>query len=752
MEQSTPRFGKPSAISSTELAASPDPGQETLTQHRRTTAHGSIAQRAGHTAGQARAELTSPIDDAARLCRRLLAKWKTIALATLSALLIGQLYLWTATPMYSSTASLFVDPRARKIDEIVPGGIGPDTTLLESQVTIMSSDGVLKQVVDKLKLADDQEFAAERSPLINDIIKALVPGRSPGTPSDRALATLEKVLRVSRAAKTYVIDVTATTQSAEKSAAIVNAVIDAYFADQTSTKSRDAKQTNALIDARLDELRDKVRQAELHADQFKKANQILTAEGGVINEQQLTRLSAELVAAKGAETERKAQRDQIQTAIRSGAEPDVLGDAGQTGLIARLREQYAQVARREASLSSQLQPSHPAIVDVRSQMTAVRAQITAELKRVATAAESAHRVASSRVAELEKQLEKAKQDLTQQNTAQIRERELEQEVATSRELLQTFLARSKATQEQENITTTDARVISPAVPANAPSRPIPLFVLAFSLLSGLTAGMLWALRDAEAEASIVTAADVADHTGTSSLSVIPQLNRTAKWVKIGPRRELQHSDLLAALDKTSDSASAAYQQAILRLLSKIKSLGRAGRPNTVMFASARAHAGNSAAVLATAYSAAVSGERVLLVDATSTNPELSALFAADLATMTTVILDSKEHLLKVVTRDERSGMSFLPIALADLRTLRIQQRRRLVAGLNLLSQDYDWIFIDAGALLDDEAATTLLPAANLVFVVARSGATTRADIDDMMQILEPARERIAGTVLTFGAT
>ena len=97
-------------------------------------------------------------------------------------------------------------------------------------------------------------------------------------------------------------------------------------------------------------------------------------------------------------------------------------------------------------------------------------------------------------------------------------------------------------------------------------------------------------------------------------------------------------------------------------------------------------------------------------------------------------------------------MSFLPIALADLRTLRIQQRRRLVAGLNLLSQDYDWIFIDAGALLDDEAATTLLPAANLVFVVARSGSTTRADIDDMMQILEPARDRIAGTVLTFGAT
>lgn len=751
MEQSSPRTDRFSGLRATLLPPSTDEAQELAMSPRRTSTHGSIAQRAGQFTSQATQPLTGPIEDMAKLAQRLLVEWKKIALAAVVGLLLGQIYLWTATPMYSSTASLFVDPRARKIDEIVPGGFGPDTTLLESQVSIISSDGVLKQVVEKLKLADDPEFSAEKSLLVSSIIKTLIPGRTPGTPSDRALATLGKILRVSRALKTYVIDIGATTQSAEKSAAIVTAVVDAYFADQTSTKSRDAKQTNELIDARLDELRNQVRNAELRADEYKKANKILTAEGGVINEQQLTRLSAEMIAAKSAATQSKAQRDQIQEAIKSGAEPDVLGEAGQTGLIARLREQYAQVARREASLSSQLQPSHPAIVDVRSQISAVKAQIAAELKRVATAAESTYRIANNRATELESQLDKAKQDLAQQNTAQIRERELEQEVATSRELLQTFLARSKATQEQENITTTDARVISPAVPANSPSRPLPLFVLAFSLFSGLTAGAIWALRSTASTASVVTAADVIETTGTASLSVIPQLKHRSRASNATQPYGVQYSDLLSALDKAPDRASTSYQQAILRLLSKIKSLGRAGRPNTVMFASARAEVGNSAAILATAYSAAISGERVLLVDATSTNPELSGVFATNLSPTTTVILDSKEHLKKIVTRDERSGLSFLPIALADLRTLRIQQRRRLVAGLNLLSQDYDWIFIDAGALLDDEAATTLLPASNLIFFVARSGVTSRSDIDDMLQILEPARERIAGAILTFGA-
>ena len=144
-----------------------------------------------------------------------------------------------------------------------------------------------------------------------------------------------------------------------------------------------------------------------------------------------------------------------------------------------------------------------------------------------------------------------------------------------------------------------------------------------------------------------------------------------------------------------------------------------------------------------------SGERVLLVDATSTNPELSNIFAASLKPANAVVLDNKEHLASITTRDLRSGLAFLPIALADLRTLKNQQRRRLVAGLNSLSQGYDMIFIDAGAVLDDEAATCLLPAADQVLVVTRAGVTNRPDLGQMMEVLESARDRITGAVMTM---
>ena len=66
-----------------------------------------------------------------------------------------------------------------------------------------------------------------------------------------------------------------------------------------------------------------------------------------------------------------------------------------------------------------------------------------------------------------------------------------------------------------------------------------------------------------------------------------------------------------------------FRQAVLRLLSRIRSHARAGQPQIVMMASGHAKSGTSATALALAYAAATSGERTLLIDGCSADPELS---------------------------------------------------------------------------------------------------------------------------------
>lgn len=686
--------------------------------------------------------------------------FRRIALAVLSTLALALAYLATASPVYTASTTLFIDPRLKKVvsEEVTQGGLGSDVALVESQVSIIGSDAVLQRVVDKLKLDADPEFAPPQGAGLLSRLKALLITRPPAPePKLQAIENLSRSIKVKRAQKTYVVDVEASAASPVKAARIAEAVVEAYLLDQTQAKQAEAKRANEQIDARLGQLREQVRRAETRADEFKKANKILTSEGGLVNEQQLTRLNGELSNARAFAAETKARLDQVNSALKAGASPDTLPDALRSGLIQRLREQYAQVARREAALQSQLQPRHPVIIEVRSQVAEIKSQIAAELKRIASSAQNEQQIALNREREIAATLERAKDEVGRTNTAQIRLRELEQEVTASRELLRVFLARAKELQEQQGIATPDARVISPATVPNQPSKPLSWLILSIGLLSGLGLGIAHALIRDQMDTSFRSLSDIGRSTGLAQLAAIPRYDvaslpsaiRRRLSAQAGAVNAAQFSDLLTAIADTRGTSATAYRQSLLRLLSRLRSDARPGQPFTVLLASPHAGTGTSATALGLAYAAALQGERVLLVDAASTDTELSAIFAGSIDNDRVIVLDNRDHLAAITARDGRSGLALLPIALADLRTLKNHQRRKLLTGLAALSKGYDLIIIDAGALLDDESGTSLVPAADRLVLVARSGATTSDDIKATVGLLDAAREKIAGVVLTM---
>jgi uncharacterized protein involved in exopolysaccharide biosynthesis/Mrp family chromosome partitioning ATPase len=691
---------------------------------------------------------------------------KKIALATLLGFGLALAYLTIAKPIYSATASVFIDPRSRKVvsDELYQGDPTSALALVDSQMSIMTSDTVLRRVVAKLKLDERPEYTVQPGPGFIYKVKSLVapqPPVQPREPSVQAIQTLNESIKVKRAQKTYVVDIEASAATPELARDIAQAVADAYLEDQRDAKSAQAKEANGLIDGRLEEMRMQVSAAEAAVDRFKKEKNILTSEGGIVTEQQLTRINQELITARAVAAEARARRDQIQASLKSGG-AEVIPDAMRSGLIQRLREQYAQVARREAALSSQLQPKHPVLIEVRSQLAEVKAQIGAELKRVATVAQSEYDVASNRERDLSAQLERAKHEVERTNTDQIRLRDLEQDANASRELLRVFLSRAKETQEQQNVAIADARIVtSPSLPAK-PSKPIGWLILALGLMGGLGLGLASALISDHVDRSMRRPGDFAGHVDASAVSSIPMLNAgrsllsSLRWPVEKPRgtsiNAAQFSDLLNALSDFKSGGNAAatdYRQSVLRVLARIKTHQRPGQPHTVLLAAPTLKAGNSATALALAYSAAQAGERVLLVDATSSDPALSTTFAMSLEPQNVIVLDNKEHLARITTRDARTGLAFLPIALADLRTLKVQQRRRLAAGLQGLIQRYDLIFIDAGGVLDDESASCLLPIVDQSILVARSGLTTKDQIDAMVETLEPAGLHPSGAILTM---
>src|SRR2546423_3431506 len=85
-----------------------------------------------------------------------------IALGTLAGLIAGATFLATVTPRYTAVAQLLIDPNdLRVVDNAVTSSSAPSdasTAHVESQVRVLTSDNVLRKVVETKGLEKDQEF------------------------------------------------------------------------------------------------------------------------------------------------------------------------------------------------------------------------------------------------------------------------------------------------------------------------------------------------------------------------------------------------------------------------------------------------------------------------------------------------------------------------------------------------------------------------------------------------------------------
>lgn len=439
------------------------------------------------------AMMQSPAPDLGAALRLMRANILPMLLGMTLALMLGLAYLVVTKPSFNATASLFIDPRSRKVvsDEVMQAGIGTDVALFESQVAIVSSDATLRRVVDAENLTLNPLFVPDESArsLFGGLRDKVVGARIETDVTTRALISLARALRVRRAQNTYVVQVEVTTPDPVLSARLANAIAGAYLEDQAFAKSEAARKANALIDGRLGELKEQVRVTELKVDEFRRENKLVTSEGGLLNEQQLTRLNSERASIQVTLATARARLSDLEAIQRRGAAVDSLPEALASPTIQRLREQLSQVTRREAALGSQLQARHPVLVDARAQTVAVRAQIQAELQRIAEAVRSDVQVGSNRESEIQSTLKRLQDEVQTTTTSQIRLREIEREAEASREIYRAYLTRAKETSEQQNLTVADARIITPAAVPARPVAPNPVLVLAASALAGLGLGL-----------------------------------------------------------------------------------------------------------------------------------------------------------------------------------------------------------------------------------------------------------------------
>jgi len=596
-------------------------------------------------------------------------------------------------------------------------------------VRVLTSDSVLRRVVKTEALDQDPDFV----------------GHSDGVDSvTAALNALRRSIQVKRAERTYVVDIAVTAREPARAAHIANAVAQAYLEEQTDVRSDAARQISQSLSARLNELKDRVRQAEDKAEAYKVRNNILGSSGTLVNEQQLTEMNNELSTARARTAAAKARLDQIQQ-VQLSRDMGAFPEAVQSPTVSALRSQYAEVTRREAEQMTSLGPRHPAVIEIQAEVERLRHTIDDEVHRIALSARTEYESARANEEALAADLEKLKGSAVTTNEAMVTLRELDRDVQANRAVYEAFLVRARETGEQERVDTKNIRVISWAsVPTKRSFPPGNTLLALAALMFGVATG-----------SGIVIARDFVNVEKPRAVAANPLWGKLTEFIRViwpgnGAAADIPVLAILPNVDVSFGLTAAENPRSRLAMeLRRVHETLRAGtrtRGNTRLLVVASNDADDTVAVALMLAAVAAATQRVLLIDADLERRTLTALDADESEAGLVDVAGGRLDLADVVLRDRESNINFLPfvspgsrrdgrISETDLREAFDQTRR------------FDMVIVAAVDLARNPGTSFFAGMVDHIIMVGRTDRRSESAVEHFVSRLGADARKVRGAVL-----
>lgn len=376
-----------------------------------------------------------------------------------------------------------------------------DESGISSQVQVLRSADLIKQVAREMKLYELPEFDPTANPsAISDVLVMLGIKKNPLDlpPEERVLKEFEKKLQVYQVEKSRVIAMQFTSEDPKLAAAIPNAMAKVFLSLQSGAKLVTNSEASRWLEPEIANLREKVRDAEAKVAGYRSSSDLLlTGEtGGTFATKQLNDISTELARVRGERANAEARAENVRTALASGRAVDTLNDVVASPMIQRLKETESSIQGQIADLSTTLLDGHPRLKGLKSQLQGIRAQIVSETRKILGSLENEANVSQLRERQLVSQLNTLKANSAKAGEDEVGLRALEREATAQRQLLETYLARYReaTSRSGENAAPADARIISQAVEPTEASFPkvVPITIVAAfaSLLVGCVVIML----------------------------------------------------------------------------------------------------------------------------------------------------------------------------------------------------------------------------------------------------------------------
>ncbi|MEM6915082.1 MAG: Wzz/FepE/Etk N-terminal domain-containing protein, partial [Verrucomicrobiota bacterium] len=391
--------------------------------------------------------------------------------------------LLLATPMYESTALVFVDPKfdsTFRIENVQ--GMNSDLDSLNSLERAITSDSMILRVVDKLDLRNDPGFLPES-------IQKLIEAGEPVSDS-RLLAELRGTrVSASLIRPTRLLNLTVTDPNPVRAQKIAAAFVEEFEVFLAEQKRKEAAVSEEGLRAQAEEAYQRALEAETQLDAFRQNNPEFTVEQDhELFAERLSRMGEELNLAAKTYLDLRS-RSEIIEELDPDKEPIKVIEAGGFSSLKQVadvisqqtaaRAEFAETASQYPETSPLYKQAEAKKIDAEKQLQ----QLAGELKNsVPTALEAARRneeLLKERVSELQGNLATVK-------SASSKFRAIQQKVETEWLVHQNLQAQIGQTSLAAEKSSTIATVMSEPIVPHKPAKPNkPLIVLLAGFLGSI---------------------------------------------------------------------------------------------------------------------------------------------------------------------------------------------------------------------------------------------------------------------------
>jgi uncharacterized protein involved in exopolysaccharide biosynthesis/Mrp family chromosome partitioning ATPase len=637
---------------------------------------------------------------------------------------------------YKVSAQILIDPQESRTTGTNENASTPleataAINYVESQMGVIGSDRVLLRVIRDQGLAGAPSSAEAGARQNHE--KQLGDERADGDrrardfAENKALIALQKAVKVLRAERSFLINITVEDKDPEKAARIADAVVSAYGEVNRIDRAAAARMLSDEFLKRIEDMRRMLGESEARLQNYKTDHNLVGLHEKTVTERRTTEASAALTAAENREAMARARLKQLESAPVAMNGVAALGPDPESRQLQVLIEGRSAVRSEAEQLASTLGDRHPMLAAARERLRDFDRRIAESVEGLRHSARSQLAEAQSQTASLTKKLSDLANEMSRGHESDVALQQLEDEVEGKRKALSYLEAHQRDANGVSHAEASSFRIVSPARVPNTPGKG--LGVALWSLCGGFIGAAL-----ALAGLAGLAVFEEGEAATTSHLSAHEIAFDALPAILPAPgRRRLPPVEAMQEVERRPAEAFAQKIDGLYRAL-KAARPGADG-PFVVVVAATEPQAGASTLAANLVRAAAARGERTLLIDAHRAHPMLDLMIPAS-APKTLIELAGRQRPLYRLEPFSQS-LSLIPALAREEAVCRViagQSAYRRIAGVK---GNFDFVVFDGPDAGNTDALSALVAAANALVLVAPNEAR-ESDLAPLLERLGAA--------------